>query len=313
MDKNTPALVKRFAFALALTLLASSVSAAISTWDGTSADGNWDTAGNWDNGVPGTSDQAIISNGDTVTKTGDLTLDNNSTVDDGLQLTNGTLNVTGSFSNTIPTYTDNANMVSQLGVSDGSTTGTLTVGGTYTLGYKSSGSTRYATLDIFEGSSLTAADFIGRNRSYGTVSQNGGWKLNVLGGSVAITDTFNFSDGSESGNGRGIFTIGNLGTATGGTVNIATMSSDWTDLAGHYVLFNDSLGSLTFGKTNYANIADVQDLIDNDFIRKDGGITGGFSIIDNGTSWTVAVPEPGTYALLAGCFALASVMIRRRA
>lgn len=34
----------------------------------------------------------------------------------------------------------------------------------------------------------------------------------------------------------------------------------------------------------------------------------------NVLSWSVtaAVPEPGTYALLAGCFALASVMIRRR-
>tara|TARA_B110001450_G_scaffold54985_1_gene51525 strand:- start:5432 stop:6046 length:615 start_codon:yes stop_codon:yes gene_type:complete len=36
----------------------------------------------------------------------------------------------------------------------------------------------------------------------------------------------------------------------------------------------------------------------------DGAGTGSFS--------GVVVPEPGTYALLAGCFALASVMIRRR-
>lgn len=310
---NTPTLATRLAFASAFILLAGSASAAVITWDNDSTDGNWDTETNWDtDGVPSDTDQVIISNGDTVTKTGDLTLNNNSTVDDGLQLTNGTLTVTGSFSNTVPSYTTNANMVSQLGVSGGASTGTLTVGETYTLGYKTSGSTRYATLDIFEGSSLTAADFVGRQVAYGTVTQNGGWKLNVLGGSVTITDTFAFTDGSESGNGRGIFTIGSTGTATGGTVNIATMSDDWDNLTNNYVLFNDVLGSLTFGKTNYENIADVQALIDGDHIQKDAGIANNFSIVDNGTSWTVAVPEPSTFSALAGLMALGAVMVRRR-
>ena len=48
---------------------------------------------------------------------------------------------------------------------------------------------------------------------------------------------------------------------------------------------------------------------------------GGSSTNDAGTAWirnsltlngTVTVPEPGTYALLAGCLALTSVMVRRR-
>ena len=48
------------------------------------------------------------------------------------------------------------------------------------------------------------------------------------------------------------------------------------------------------------------------FLRNGSDITSDFSYDGTGTFSGVVVPEPGTYALLAGCFALASVMIRRR-
>ena len=48
------------------------------------------------------------------------------------------------------------------------------------------------------------------------------------------------------------------------------------------------------------------------FLRDGSDITSDFSYDGTGTFSGVVVPEPGTYALLAGCFALASVMIRRR-
>lgn len=50
------------------------------------------------------------------------------------------------------------------------------------------------------------------------------------------------------------------------------------------------------------------------FLRDGSDVTSDFSWDGAGTgSFSgVVVPEPGTYALLAGCFALASVMIRRR-
>ena len=48
------------------------------------------------------------------------------------------------------------------------------------------------------------------------------------------------------------------------------------------------------------------------FLRDGSDITSDFSYDGTGTFSGVVVPEPSTYALLAGCFALASVMIRRR-
>ena len=48
------------------------------------------------------------------------------------------------------------------------------------------------------------------------------------------------------------------------------------------------------------------------FLRDGSDITSDFSYDGTGTFSGVVVPEPGTYALFAGCFALASVMIRRR-
>ena len=48
------------------------------------------------------------------------------------------------------------------------------------------------------------------------------------------------------------------------------------------------------------------------FLRNGSDITSDFSYDGAGTFSGVVVPEPSTYALLAGCFALALVMIRRR-
>jgi hypothetical protein len=290
-------------------------SAAVSTWNG-STDSDWDIASNWDNGVPTSSYQAVISNGNTVTKTGDISLnDVASSTEDGLQLTSGVLNVTGNLTSTSAGGADSS-INNNLGVSDGSTTGTLAISGTLTLGTTNTTTSAVSSFNIYTGSSLTADAFQGRQGYYGSAG-TGGWALNVLGGTVNFT-TFDFSTLSsvDSSNPTGILTIGTTGTASGGTVNIGTMSDDWAR-EGQYVLFNDILGSLTFGKTNYENIADVEALIDGDYIRMDSGITTyDFSIADNGSSWTVtlgaAIPEPSSFAALAGVMALGAVMVRRR-
>jgi len=76
-----------------------------------------------------------------------------------------------------------------------------------------------------------------------------------------------------------------------------------------------SEGSFTFGEDNgVSSLSLINWLVDNDKVLIDGVAQSGFNwdITQDGFAATIAIPEPGTYALLAGCFALASVMIRRR-
>ncbi|WFB36274.1 PEP-CTERM sorting domain-containing protein [Kiritimatiellota bacterium B12222] len=298
---------------LGTILLAANAPAAINTWNNSSADGNWDTAANWSDGVPSSSDQAIIDNGDLVTKTGDLTLGNlRDSNEDGLRLTNGTLNVSGNYTS-YTSWGGSGAIINDLGLSSGATTGTLNIGGTFNLGNTDSSSGNVATFNIYSGSSLSANAFQGKQGAGGNAG-SGGWAFNISGGSLNIIDTFDFSTLTtpDSSNPAGQLILGTTGTASGGTVTVGTMSDDWAR-DGQYVLFNDNLASLTFGKTNYSDLANVQTLIDNNYIRKDASVTDGFNIADNGSTWTVSIiPEPSTFILMLGGLLAMAVPLRRR-
>ncbi|GHB96021.1 PEP-CTERM sorting domain-containing protein [Cerasicoccus arenae] len=301
--------------ALASILLVSlSAHAAVVTWDNGSTDGDWDTPENWDpTGIPAANDKVIINNGDSVSKTGSVFFnDIIGTSDDGLSLTNGTLTISGDFTS----FTgggSSSSVNSQIGVDGGATTATLNIDGTLNIGNTNNTSSSSASMSIFGGSLVSTNIFQGRLSPSTSGHATGGWTINVLGGSLsaATFDWANTTNLDPDPIGRVI--IGSTGTAVGGTLSVTEMSDDWTDRAGQYVLFNDALGSLTFGKTNYSNIADVQNLITNDFIRKDGSILDDFGITDNGSTWTVSIiPEPSTYAMLLGALVLPILFLRRK-
>ncbi|WP_269536906.1 PEP-CTERM sorting domain-containing protein [Cerasicoccus fimbriatus] len=305
----------QFAIAGAACLLIGTLSApaAVVVWNGSISD-DWSTADNWSpSGVPGSSDQAVINNGDSVNQNGSITLnDVNGTSDDGLQLTSGTLYVTGDFTS-FTSGGSNSSPINNVGVDGGATTASLTVDGTLSIGNTKNTSGSASSLNIFSGSSVVTNIFQGRHAGSSSSDNTGGWNLNVTGGSM-FASTFSWSTVAASDpDPRGVITLGSTSSAEGGSLTVTTMSADWDDRSNQYVLFNDELGSLTFGKTNYENIADVENLLFNDFIRKDASITNPFEVTDNGDSWTVSiVPEPSTYALIFGGLVLPLLALRRR-
>lgn len=112
--------------------------------------------------------------------------------------------------------------------------------------------------------------------------------------------------------------VGNINfTATGsGTVSIGNMAG--FTIGSLLVNFETgSLGSLYFGDNNGSNtIGSVNFLVDNGKVSI-GGVPvtdpSFYSIIQNGTATTLSlVPEPSTYALLAGLMTLGLVLYRRR-
>jgi hypothetical protein len=280
--------------------------AATKTWNSGAGTSNWDTDENWNPiGVPGTTDQAIINNGNTVTKATSLVLnDTTATTSDGLELQNGTLNITGSFTSTTAGGA-NSGLTSVVGTT--STDATLTISSTLTLGNTNTTSGSSSVLSIFAGSSVTAGAFQGQHGS-STTAGVGGYTINVTGGTFDVTGAFDWSNTSDL-DPTGSIRIGSVATPVGGAVTIGTMNADWDDRANQFVLFNDSLGELTFGKTNYPTVSNVEALIAGSFIRKDASITSPFTITDNGATWTVTVPEPG---LASGLVCIGLMLGRRR-
>ncbi len=302
--------------------LAASASAQVVNyeWTGAGGDNNWNNAANWNpSGVPAIggsgSDQsphtAAIS-GAAVSLSGTMLFaaayDELTTgTHTALSLTDGaTLQITGALRlrsvrdttrnaligpGSSFTSTSSGNAL-QLGSSD-STISTLSVQGSLQLG-------------TMIGDVLPANSFEGAA---------GGYIVNIDGGLVEFSSTnFRFQGSNRHLNSIAQFHIRNDGVARLGTI---TRLSD-AGYANIYIDFVDGTGLLEFSSTGYSTLAAVEGLINDGKIRLGGNTVDptAFSVnsIGGGTGWQVGViPEPSTYALLAGLVMLGgAVFVKRR-
>jgi len=183
---------------------------------------------------------------------------------------------------------------------------------------------------IWEIADLANADGSSTNFYVGGVftmwSQNGGGHQLTIESGVAEVGSLNTSTTAAKSSisvGNGRFHAGSLDQAAKVTFNLLQGNGE--------IVIDDNMGfavsgmlldfetgseaSFTFGQDNGADSTSLINwLVANDRVLIDGVAQSDFNwdITENGLATTIAIPEPGTYALLAGCFALASVMIRRR-
>ena len=193
-----------------------------------------------------------------------------------------------------------------------------------TLGHGNVGITqRHAVMTLKSGSSLSG------NQSSGTMTIGAG-----TGGStarLAAEDgvTMSFSELTHNATGTMAFEFGSasVSTFTSSKIGAATMLLDGIvevdlvalDTVGAYTLFTGSHASTVLSGVLIADLAAAGGSIFSSAtsthfnVLNEGAIDWSLTQSGNDLVFNVAaIPEPGTYALLAGCFALASVMIRRR-
>jgi hypothetical protein len=264
-----------------LSMLSCSVaSAAAVTFDGNGSNAiqDYELAANWD-------PEAVAGSGDDVTVTGrfrlldpaaDYTINSLTVNGGGSVVAGGKLTVTSDVViNTDMTVKNNGSVF---------TWGTGTGGGLMTLG---DGATGTDTLELVYGTHDTKA--VGDDL---TVAANGRILFNWFN---AQTESSTIADIGLSGDLT--FTSGSSVKVdlNGGAVGALTEGS-------YFLVSSDNIsGDLPTLLTN-ANWDATQAA--NSFLSFENGINEGL--------YLNVIPEPGTYALLAGCFALASVMIRRR-
>lgn len=288
-------------------------------WTGSAGDGNWDTAGNWaptpdhvigtfESGVYDTRvDSVVIDGPHNVNRTGSIIFNPAGNSSKAITLLNGA-NLTASTS--IQVYaTSGAGNARSVEVGSGSslTAETIATG-------TSNNSSNKVTWDIY--GALNATTFNGRQGSTANnANQPSGYILNVNGGSMAISGTFNWKNlGYEPNLAR----VGQINISNGGIVNIGTMASDWVTTEwgndpNNVVTFVDGSGSLKFGHTNWSDSSSVQALIDNNYIRIGSGVGGNLNIMDAGDSWVITViPESSTTVAAFGIAILSAVIALRK-
>lgn len=266
------------------------------TWAGL-GDGAWEAKANWSPAYPGGSaigasthtryDRVTISGPVTVTRTGNVEFHGlgaggeKAGAFDVITLNNGAhLVINGSLRVSTASGAPNT-AVRSVFIGAGSS---LVVTGDLTTGVQNSTSAG-STWTI--NGSVTAQNFIGQqNITSKTPGINGGYTLSLAGGSLTVTDTFDWA----SGGGTRTDTRGQINLSAGGSLTVATMNDEWTASTGNIVLFLDGTGSLTFGKANYATRDRVQALIDGDRICLGEGLGGRSLVItDLGSQWRVSV------------------------
>lgn len=151
-------------------------------------------------------------------------------------------------------------------------------------------------------------------------------ELNVLAGQIQVDNMNLNATGTGTINmGEGLIHSGGLTSANvqinflaGAGGHIVFDAIDDISVGSFYIDFaSDNTGSFNIAQVAGGTSAQskLQWMIENDRVSI-GGIVNtdlaSYNLEIDGLSTTLSIPEPGTYALLAGGFALASVMIRRR-
>ncbi|HAV13756.1 MAG TPA: hypothetical protein DCX06_09765 [Opitutae bacterium] len=311
-----------------LTALALSATAQ-TAWDGGGANTNIDDVNNWDNGLPSSTNAGTIGTGFTARVVGGTTytgyhftlgsgaditgtgvsqaiLDGGEfTIDGGSVAALRGINLSGGQLVTV----DNGSwdLRDRNTSMTGAGTAVVMNGGTVT----SSNNRRFVlalgtTFTINAGTLGTGGTFAGFD---GTIGDGG--TVNFLGGVSNFTE---FGYTQNAGPNGIVYNFG----GTSGSVTAAGFDANTNGqlnwLAGAGISLTIS-GSTTWAEAEY-NAGRLTYLGDD---STDLGLTwaqatsGGTQIWDfTGDTLTLAVPEPSSYALLAGCFGLAWVMLRRR-
>lgn len=328
MNTSHPASSSRgvLASTLALALFAFPAHLLAQTWNG-SVDTNWNTAGNWTpSGVPAEdAGAAVVINAGTVEYNG---------------ATNGDLTLGGGGSITLNggTFTQ-TNGVAFMNIGNGSgSAGTLTItGGTFSAG--TSGNMRIG----FGGGtglvSVTGGTFNPTGLEFsstGTLQVGGTATVNIGANFATSTGTVAISGGTVNINGE-LKPLGSDFTLSGGTVNANLISFDGVAsklnfTGGQIVLSNGAFdgifgdnGYISFGANSTGTLvlssvsaSGAANLLTSRVRAGDTANAGLFTITSLGANSSSisltasAIPEPSTYAALAGATFLSFAACRRR-
>ena len=269
----------------------------------TGVSGDWGTDINWNtNGQPGAANAAFIRGGTqhvSVTQAGEVA----QRLSLGQSGSTSTLSITGG----------------SLTVSDNSPSGSASIRQSHVAGTT-------AILNL-SGGSLTTVDGNANESVWGDYLMigDGVSQLNISGGSLSVGDDFQVKGGSVvkvTGNTASINVVDDtdLAATTGFTFdfNSGTAVSLWNTadliIATGASLDVIGLSGLTAGDYDlfaYSTIGGSFDVSDITITGLGGGLSGSI-LSDAGNVYLQVIPEPSTYALLGGIFALSYVMVRRR-